>query len=102
NPEVSHVNLTTSETTWDLVVLRPIAQRNTAALLTGGRTVYSSLDLAPAPVGKQLVHQLGLITMDLGGRTSAHSHGGTEIFYVIKGTVELALNNGTRTNVSAG
>src|SRR5438552_2051275 len=55
-----------------------------------------------APAGKQLVHQLGLITMDAGGRTSAHSHGGSEVLYVIKGTVELALNNGTRTNVSAG
>ena|SRR5438445_178575 len=102
NPEVSHVNLTPSETTWDLVVLRPIAQRNTAPLLTGGRTLFSSLDLPQAPAGKQLVHQLGLITMDAGGRTSAHSHGGSEVLYVIKGTVELALNNGTRTNVSAG
>ena len=102
NPEVSHVNLTPSETTWDLVTFRSIAQRTTAPPLTGGRTVYASPDLAPASAGKLLVHQLALITMDPGGRTSAHSHGGTEVFYVISGTVELALNNGTRTNVTAG
>jgi len=102
NPKVSHVNLTSSETIWDLVTVRSIAERNSPPSLAGARSVYSSPDLPPAPAGKLLVHQLALITMDPGGRTSAHSHGGVEVFYVIKGTVELAVNNGTRTNVAAG
>ena len=102
NPGVSHVNLTQSMTTWYLVTFRPVAQRASTPLLSGGRTLYASPDLPAAPPGKQLVHQLGIIAMDPGGRTSAHSHSGAEVFYVMQGTVELAVNNGTRTKLTAG
>ena len=54
------------------------------------------------PSDKQIVFQLGYLTMDSGGRTSSHSHGGTESFYVLKGTVELATNDGRRLNIAAG
>ena len=40
--------------------------------------------------------------MAAGGRTSSHSHGGTEAFYVIKGTVDLVLSGGVHRQVAAG
>ena len=100
--EIANVNFTSSETVWYMVALRSIAQRNTPPPYPSFRVLYASPDLTAPPSGKNLIHQLGMITMDPGGRTSAHSHGGTEAFYVMKGTVQLAVNNGTRTNVSAG
>ena len=100
--EVADVNFTTSETTWYMIAFRSIAQRNATPPYPTFHVLYASPDLTAPPSGKNLVHQLGMITMDAGGRTSAHSHGGTEAFYVMKGTVQLAVNNGTKTNISAG
>src|SRR5207245_7008589 len=72
NPGVSHMNLSPSPTTWYLVALRPVTQRSSAPAVSGARTLYASPDLPAAPAGKQLVHQLGIIAMDPGGRTSSH------------------------------
>src|SRR5207237_2082356 len=101
NPGVSHVDLTSSPTTGQLIALQPVSQRSSAPPLPGARTLYASPDLPATPAGRQLDHQLGIIAMDPGGRTSSHSHGGVEVFYVMQGTVELALNNGTRTKLTA-
>ena len=100
--EISHVNFTASEAVWYMVAVRSIAQRNAPPPYPSFRLLYASPDLTAPPAGKNLVHQLAMITMEPGGRTSAHSHGGTEAFYVMQGTVQLAVNNGTRTTVAAG
>src|SRR5207302_1408876 len=89
--ELADVNFTTSETVWYMVAFRSIAQRNATPPYPTFHVLYASPDLTAPPSGKNLVHQLGMITMDAGGRTSAHSHGGTEAFYVMKGTVQLAV-----------
>ena len=102
NPDAAHLNLSSADTTWYLVAFRSIGLRGASLPYSNYRTLYTTSDLTPPLPGKNLVHQLGLITMDPGGRTSAHSHGGVEAFYVMKGTVELALNNGTRTKITVG
>ncbi len=97
-----HVNPTTKEAIWDFVSFRSITQRGQQLPYPSYRVLYQTGDLGTVPSGKQLVHQLGMITMDAGGRTSAHSHGGVEAFYVMKGTVQLAVNDGTRVKIAAG
>jgi quercetin dioxygenase-like cupin family protein len=100
--DTDHINGGTADQVWYFITLRPIADRKTPPPFASMKVLFSSDDVAQLPMDKPLVHQLGYITMDAGGRTSSHSHGGLETFYVVKGTVELALNNGTRTNVGAG
>lgn len=101
-PDTEHLNPTSAETTWYFIAFRPISQRGTLMPYPTHRILFASPDLIALPAGKQLVHQLALIAMEPGGRTSSHSHSGTEAFYVMKGSVELALNNGTRTTLQAG
>jgi quercetin dioxygenase-like cupin family protein len=97
-----HENPTDSDLIWYFVAARPITQRGAALPFPNYRMLYESPDLQTPTQGKLLVQQIGLITMAPGGRTSSHSHGGTETFYVLQGAIELATNDGKRTTVSAG
>jgi quercetin dioxygenase-like cupin family protein len=97
-----HQNPGAPDGVWYFVSLRSINQRDGSFPFPTYRLVYASADLPTPRAGKPLVHQLALITMDPGGRTSSHSHAGSETFYVLQGTVELALNNGTRTKITEG
>jgi len=97
-----HVNTSNTEQVWYLIALRSVAQRGAPLAYPNYKVLYSSGDLVTPPSDKQIVFQLGYLTMDSGGRTSSHSHGGTESFYVLKGTVELATNDGRRLNIAAG
>jgi quercetin dioxygenase-like cupin family protein len=95
-------NTSSAEDVWYFIGLRSITQRGAPLPYTSAKTLYVSGDLPALPADKQLVYILGYITMDVDGRTSAHSHGGTEVFYVIKGTVALATNDGQRVNLTSG
>jgi quercetin dioxygenase-like cupin family protein len=96
-----HRNPTGKELVWYFIGQRSIVARGAQLIYPTYRILYSSPDL-PTPPAKPLVHQLGLITLEKGGRTSSHSHDGSESFYVMQGTIELALNDGTRKKISAG
>ena len=98
----THQNPNAPDSVWFFVALRSITQRNASLPYPTSKVLYQSPDLPTPPAAKPLIHQLGLITMAAGGRTSAHSHGGSESFYVIEGTIELAVNDGTRTKIDAG
>jgi quercetin dioxygenase-like cupin family protein len=98
---VEHRNPTNNEVTWYFVGQRSIASRGGQLGYPTYRILYSTPDL-PTPPAKPLVHELGLISMEKGGRTSSHSHDGIESFYVLQGTIELALNDRTRKKISAG
>ncbi len=98
---VQHVNPTAKDEVWYFLSLRSILDRGAKLTYPSYRVLFESGDLPPV-TGKPLVHQVGLITMDVDGRTSSHSHGGTEAFYVMKGSVELAQNDGSRIAVSSG
>ena len=97
-----YANLAGGDKVWYFVAMRSITSRGAALPYPSYKILYASGDLQQPPTDKQLVFQLGYITMDVGGRTSSHSHGGSETFYVLKGTVELATTAGTRMNVTAG
>jgi quercetin dioxygenase-like cupin family protein len=96
-----HRNPTAGEMTWYFIGQRSIAMRGGQLGYPTYRILYQTPDL-PTPPAKPLVHVLGLLSMEKGGRTSSHSHDGTESFYVMQGTIELALNDGTRKKISAG
>ena len=100
--DAEHFNATADDRMWYFVALRPIAERGAKLPYPDYRILYQTGDLGAAPSGKNLVHQLGYITMSAGGRTSSHSHGGAEAFYVIKGTVDLVMSGGVHRQVTAG
>jgi len=100
--EVDHLNPSIENQTWYFVAYRSALQRNSSIPYPNSRILYATADLPAPPAAKKLVHLLAYITMDVGGRTSAHSHGGTEAFYVMKGKVELATNDGKRVQVAEG
>ena len=100
--EFQHVNATTNDQSWYFIAFRSIAQRSAKLAYPNYRVAYATGDLRTPPPGRKLVYSLGYITMDAGGRTSAHSHGGTEALYVLKGKVELKTNDGLKTQVGAG
>ena len=100
--DLQHVNVTSQEEVWYFVSFRPILQRGAKLPDPSYRLAYQTEDLRTPPADKKLVHTLGYITMDVGGRTSAHSHGGTEAFYVINGKVELKTNDGRKMQLGVG
>jgi quercetin dioxygenase-like cupin family protein len=97
-----YTNTSSTEHVWYFVAPRSILQRAAPLPFANARLLYASDDLPQPAAGKQVVFQLALITMDVGGRTSSHSHAGSETFYVLKGTVALATNAGQRMNITAG
>ena len=100
--DVEHVNGSDQDQVWYFISLRSILQRNQQLPYPNYRIAYQTDDLRPSPPDKKLVHVLGYITMDVGGRTSAHSHGGTEAFLVLKGKVELKTNDGKKAQLGEG
>jgi len=100
--DFEHRNPSDQDQRWYLISLRSISQRGAKLPYTAYRIAYQTEDLRTPPAVKKLVHQLGYITMDAGGRTSAHSHGGTESLYVLKGKVELKTNDGRKTQLGVG
>jgi len=98
--EVDHVNPKNAEALWYEIGLVPTGARG--ASIPGGRVAYTSPELPTLMPGIPYTYQLGLIEMDPGGRTSSHSHGGLEVFYVLSGSVELRLAGGGRSTVATG
>ena len=95
-----HVNGSSADVIWYFVSHRSITRRAEPPPAPSAKYVYTTGD--PPPSDKKVTYELGFITMDVNGRTSSHSHGGAEAFYVLNGSVRLALNNGTKTDLSAG
>ncbi len=99
--EIEFINPRESESLWYAIGLVPTAARGGGAI-PGGRIAYTSPELPTLIPDATYTYQLGLIEMDPGGRTSSHSHGGLEVFYVLSGSVELRLAGGERTAVATG
>lgn len=58
----------------------------------------SAPDLAPG----SYLSTVSLVTLEKGGRTLAHKHGGVESIYVLEGTVDFRAANGTRVLLTRG
>jgi len=88
----THANPGTVPNQWYFIALRNTNARSAANPFPGGSTLYESADL-PAnalPVGKY-VEQLNVVTLENGGRTASHKHGGVEMLIVLDGTIQLRV-----------
>jgi quercetin dioxygenase-like cupin family protein len=86
----THVNPGTAQSQWYFVALRNANARNAPATFPGQSILYESADL-PAnalPAGKY-IEQLNVVTLEKGGRTPSHKHGGVETIVVLDGTIQL-------------
>jgi quercetin dioxygenase-like cupin family protein len=100
--DYSHQSGEPSDQVWYFISLRSITERGKPLPYPSAKLLYQSDDLQTTPPGKKIVHQLGYITMEAGGRTSAHTHGGTEAFFVMKGSVELKASDGRKVQLGEG
>jgi quercetin dioxygenase-like cupin family protein len=87
----THSNPGTTPSEWYFVALRNTNARAAAPTFPGQTTLYESPDL-PAnalPAEKKYVEQLNLVTLEKGGRTASHKHGGLEMVVVTDGAIQL-------------
>ena len=86
----THANTGTTPIEWYFAALRPNGGRTAAPLFPGQTVLFESPDLPQQAPGKYL-EQLNLVTLEKGGRTAAHKHGGIEAVVVLEGTVQVRV-----------
>jgi quercetin dioxygenase-like cupin family protein len=88
----THANPGTIPNQWYFIALRNTNARSAAMPFPGGTILYESADLPASalPAGKY-VEQLNVITLEKGGRTASHKHGGVEMLVILDGTVQLRV-----------
>jgi len=88
----THANPGTTPNEWYFMGLRNTGARTGTPLFPGQITLYETPDLPATafPAGKY-VEQLNATTLEKGGRTASHKHGGVEIFVILDGTVTLRV-----------
>jgi len=88
----THANPGTTANEWYFMGLRNTGGRTGAALFPGQTTLYESPDLPATafPAGKY-VEQLNVTTLEKGGRTASHKHGGVEVLLILDGTVTVRV-----------
>jgi quercetin dioxygenase-like cupin family protein len=88
----THSNPGTTPSKWYFIALRNTNARTAAPTFPGQTTLYESADLPAGalPAGKY-VEQLNLVTLEKGGRTASHKHGGLELLIVLDGTFQLRV-----------
>lgn len=104
NTAHTHANPGSTPSQWYFMGLRNTGARGTGALLFPGQvTLYESPDLTATafPPGKY-VEQLNVITLEKGGRTAAHKHGGVEVVIVLDGTVSVRVAGGAPQTLTKG
>ena len=82
-------------------VVTATAQGATSVKLTENKLVVAdgvAPDLAPG----NYLSTVSLVTLEKGGRTVAHKHGGVESIYVLQGTVDFRTAGGTRVILNRG
>ena len=88
----THSNPRSETGEWYFIALRNTSARTAAPSFPGQTTLYESADLpANALAAGKHVEQLNLVTLDKGGRTASHKHGGVEMLVVLDGTVQLRV-----------
>lgn len=84
----THSNPGTTPSQWYFIALRNVGGRIAPPTFPGQSVLYETPDLAQLTAGKYN-EQLNLVTLEKGGRTAAHRHGGIEAIVVLDGTVQL-------------
>jgi quercetin dioxygenase-like cupin family protein len=82
-------------------VVAATAQGATSAKLTENKLVVSD-GVAPDLAAGNYLSTVSLVTLEKGGRTVAHKHGGIESIYVLQGTVEFRTAGGARMILNRG
>jgi quercetin dioxygenase-like cupin family protein len=88
----THENPGTTASQWYFLALRNTSARTAAATFPGQSVLYETADLPATamPAGKYM-EQLNITTVEKGGRTASHKHGGLEIFVITEGTGMLKV-----------
>jgi quercetin dioxygenase-like cupin family protein len=82
-------------------VVAATAQGATSAKLTENKLAVAD-GVAPDLAAGNYLSTVSLVTLEKGGRTVAHKHGGIESIYVLQGTVEFRTAGGTRVILNRG
>jgi quercetin dioxygenase-like cupin family protein len=88
----THSNPGTTPSEWYFMALRNTSARGAAPTFPGQSILYESADLPATamPAGKYM-EQLNFTTVEKGGRSASHKHGGLEIFVIMDGTASLRV-----------
>lgn len=88
----THANPGATPSEWYFMGLRNTGARSGSPLFPGQTTLYETPDLPVTafPAGKY-VEQLNVATLDKGGRSASHKHGGVEVLIILDGTVSLRV-----------
>lgn len=98
----SHTNPETSPSQWYFVSIRQTSARAAAPLFPDQKTLYATADLPPTLPQGAYAELLTLVTLQSGGRTAAHKHGGLEVVVVLEGAVQLRTATAPVQTLTAG
>ena len=97
----THANPGATPIEWYFVALRTTAGRTAAPLFPGQTVLFETPDLPQFAAGKYL-EQLNLVTLEKGGQTAAHKHGGLETIVVLEGTVQVRVTGAQPVTLTKG
>ncbi|MGH2471034.1 MAG: cupin domain-containing protein [Candidatus Limnocylindria bacterium] len=86
----THTNPGTVPSQWYFIAIRNVGGRIAPPTFPGQSVLYETPDLPALAAGKYN-QQMDLITLERGGRTPAHQHGGVETLVVLDGTVQVRV-----------
>lgn len=92
----AHINPDGSANDWYFISIRPIAARTAPPLVAQQKVLFETPDLSALPPGPY-TERLMLVTLAGSGRGAPHTHGGTELLFVLDGSVRLQLDGQTVT-----
>lgn len=97
----THSNPGTAPIQWYFIAIRNVGGRIAPPTFPGQSVLYETPDLPTLAPGKYN-EQLNLVTLEKGGRTAAHRHGGLEALVVLDGTVQLRVAGQQATTLTKG
>jgi quercetin dioxygenase-like cupin family protein len=86
----THTNPGTVPSQWYFIAIRNVGGRIAPPTFPGQSVLYETADLPALAAGKYN-HRIDLISLERGGRTPAHRHGGVEALVVLDGTVQVRV-----------
>lgn len=82
-------------------VVAATGQGSTSVKLTENKLAFADGSAPYLPAGNYL-STVSLVTLEKGGRTVAHKHGGVESIFVLEGTIDFRTATGGRVILRAG
>ena len=101
SPASSSASAATAIPTATKAVVPATAQGSASTKLTENKVAVAT-GVAPDLAAGNYLATVSLVTLEKGGRTVAHKHGGIESIYVLEGTVDFRTAGGTRVLLTHG